>query len=349
MVASRWMPGLLCVALLGCGKQPERSSPPPRVPAVMALRLETGRLKRILTLPGELAAFESADLYPRVTGLVSEVRVDKGSQVYQGEVLAVLVAPELGADMAKARAGYLAALSTYQKLLSASRAPGVVSQEQLETSQQTVAAAHDELRALTSSEDYLQVLAPFSGFITERDVHPGDLVGPDKAQRLFRVEDIHTLRLTVPVPEAETATFRWGATVSFRVLAYPDRSFIGTIRRIPHRVDRLTRTEAVELDVANPGDSLSPGMYAEVAWPAERHEATFLVPPSAVVTTTRDTFVVGLEHGEVTWIPVRVGAAGERREEIFGDLRIGEPLAVHASDELRNGEPVEIQRFTADR
>src|SRR5688572_942288 len=62
-----------------------------------------------LSLPGELTAFQAVAIYPRVTGFVKTVNVDRGSRVRAGEVLATLEAPELVAQRAEAQSKLQAA------------------------------------------------------------------------------------------------------------------------------------------------------------------------------------------------------------------------------------------------
>ena len=70
------------------------------------------------------------------------------------------------------------------------------------------------------------------------------------------------------VPEAEVASVRRGTRVRFRVPAYPEKTFSGAVSRVHQSLDPKTRTMAVELDVANPRNELSPGMYPQIDWPA---------------------------------------------------------------------------------
>src|SRR5262249_5814357 len=137
--------------------------------------------------------------------------------------------------------------STYQRLKTASATPGVVAGNDLEVAQKAVdadrarvqsaresaEAAKAALRSITEIEGYLQVRAPFDGVVTERNVHPGTLVGPvpssGSATPLLRVETVTRLRLVVPVPERYLAGMAEGAKVQFAVPAYPNQTFSGTV------------------------------------------------------------------------------------------------------------------------
>src|SRR5713226_726094 len=196
------------------------------------------------------------------------------------------------AQRAEAQAKTSADRATYQRLKEASKTPGAVAKNELEVAEDALKADSERVRSLRTLEDYLRITAPFDGIITERDVHPGALVGPPSssgARAVVRIEEDDHLRLTVPVPEADAGGIRQGATVEFTVDAWPGQHFIGTIARIAHSVEERTRTMPVELDVDNRDGKLAPGMFAEVRWPVQRDVATLFVPPSAVVESMEAT------------------------------------------------------------
>src|SRR5262249_18195875 len=157
----------------------------------------------------------------------------------------------------------------------------------------------------------LVVRAPFDGVVTERNVHPGALVGPPagpNATPMLRVEQVSRLRLTVAVPENDVGAIAEGAPAEFSVQAWPGKKFSGTVTRVAHAIDAKTRTMPVELDVDNPGGKLASGMYAEVRWPIVRSAPSLLVPATAVVQTTERTFVDRVRDGVLEQVPVRRGA-----------------------------------------
>jgi RND family efflux transporter MFP subunit len=339
---------------------------------VDAVRVVSSTLSATVPLPGELQAFEMVPVFAKVSGFVLDVSVDRGSVVKRGQVLARLEAPELMAQRAEAQAklqsaesqlvGANAKLSaddaTYRRLKAASATPGVVSGNDLEmaqhavdadraqvTSQQDlVAAGKEALRSVTEVAAYLDVKAPFDGVVTERNVHPGALVGPPGSARsgepLLRVESVARLRLVVPVPENYLAGVRPGQSVDFGVSAYPGRRFSGTIARLAHVVDVKTRTMPVEIDVENGKGDLTPGAFADVRWPVSRREPTLFVPPSAVASTLDRTFVVRLRDGKAEWVDVKTGVSVGKLIEVFGDLHADDQVAVRGTDELKAGTPV---------
>ena len=357
--------GLLVVGLL-LGQTP---------PTVDVVRVVAKPLERTVRLPGEFMPYLSVAIYPKVTGFVEAVNVDRGSIVKKDDVLARLVAPELEAQLAEAQAKVQAVeaqraeaeaklvsdQSTYEHLKAAAATPGVVAGNDLVVSEKAVEAARARVRSLESSakagrqavqalqevERYLVVTAPFDGVITERKVHPGALVGPAggaaASMPMFQLEQVSRLRLTVPVPELDLAGIVNGARVSFTVPAYPGETFAGIISRVAHSVDIKTRTMPVELDVQNRDGRLAPGMFPDVVWPVRRKRPSLFVPPTAIVVTTERTFVIRVNNGAAEWVNVTRGAQSGNLVEVFGPLKEGDQVVRRGSDDLREGTRVPVK------
>jgi RND family efflux transporter MFP subunit len=259
---------------------------------------------------------------------------------------------------AEAAAKLAGAQSTYDRLKAASATPGVVAENDVVVAQKTVEAAQalarsyeDSLKAAQAQAQavrdlfqYLQIKAPFNGIITERNVHPGALVGPGSAATpLFRLHQITRLRLVVAVPEALVGAMVKGARVPFTVPAYPGDIFYGVVSLLAHDLDEKTRTMAVELDVRNPDLRLAAGMYPEVQWPVRRPEPSLLVPPTSIVTTTERMFVIRVAGGVAQWVNVSRGARVGDLVEVFGPLKDGDTVVRRGTDEIREGTKVNIQ------
>ena len=322
-------------------------------------------LSRTADLPGEFQPFLMVSLHARVAGYVEKVLVDRGSVVKQGQLVAELSAPEMAAriaeaesrvhaaesDRLQAEAQLAAAESSWEKLKKAAETPGVISGNELtlaekqveaaralvSSKRQAVSAAEAAVRAQKLMEDYLRITAPFDGVVTDRLVHPGALVGPGADPVLLVIQQVAHLRLTVAVPEQDIGGIVAGAKVEFKVPAFPERTYAGTVARVAHALDLKTRTMPVELDVQNPDGSLSPGMYPSVKWPIRRTRPSLLVPKTSVVTTAERTFVVRAREGKAEWVDVKKGAADGDSIEVMGNLQAGEMVVRRATDEIRNG------------
>jgi membrane fusion protein, multidrug efflux system len=357
-----------CVGIfIGCNKN-ELAQANQQKPRVVTVRpVVEQQLQASLTLPAELMPYEAVAIYPKETGFVEWIGVDRGSRVHKGQVLVRLKAPEVDARQAQsqaqvqnaesqldaARAKLASDEATSNHLKDAAKTPGVVAGNDLIVAEKTVEADRANVRAgegtvkasqqalgaYSALQQYLQVTAPFDGMITERNVHPGALVGPsaDTATSvpMLRLETDKRLRLVVPVPQAYLASISSGQKVQFTVPAYPNRNFEGKIARISNSVDEKTRTMPVELDVVNRDGLLTPGTYAQVQWPIHRMGASLVVPRTAIASDLEHTFVIRVRDNKTEWVQVQAGLTKDDLSEVLGDLKPGDLVVVRATDELR--------------
>jgi len=351
------------------------SAPPgPSAPVkVDTVRVVSRRLQTTIVLPAQLTPYEQVDIYPKVTGFVETVSVDRGSHVHRGEVLVKLSAPELGSQRSQAEAAVGAAQSqlasaqaklssdngTYLHMQEAARTPGVLAENDVlvagqtvsadkglvDAAEQNVAAAKDAQRSISQTESYLTITAPFAGTVTTRNLHPGALIGPASGaggqQAILQIVDDKRLRLVVPVPEAQLGDMKLGQAVSFAVPAYPGQAFKAPIERISHAVDEKSRTMPVELDVLNRDGRLSPGSFTTVSWPLERSYPTLFVPSSAVTNDQQHTFVIRVRDGRAEWVTVQTGQADAGEVEVFGQLKADDQVVKTASDAIHSGDKVQ--------
>jgi membrane fusion protein, multidrug efflux system len=336
---------------------------------IAMVKVESRSLSRTVPLTAELTPFLQTDVEARVPGYVEKVLVDRGSKVRRGQLLVILSAPEMGsqtsaseaslhqaeADVAQAKAAAAGATSTYERLLEAAKTPGAVAGNELIQAQKqkeateavvqareaSVKAAASQLSSTREMQAYLRVLAPFDGIITERLVHPGMMVATGSHQALLRLQQTSHLRLVVPVPETYVGNLTRGKQVNFHVPAHPGKSYSGKIARIPESLDGQSRSMMVELDVLNTDGALAPGMYPTVDWPVSSGDNLLFVPSTSVVTTTARTFVITSVNGRAHWLNVRKGPASGEQVSLRGELKAGELVVKQATDEIREGTPLQ--------
>ncbi|MET3503434.1 RND family efflux transporter MFP subunit [Mucilaginibacter rubeus] len=323
-------------------------------PTVQIVPVTKGRLSSNITIPGELIPYQQVDLYAKTNSYVKKLLVDIGSEVHQGQLLAVLEAPEINSQLAAAQsrikqfeAVYFASKATYDRLVSTSKTPGTVSQNDLEQAeakknadQANIDAAKSGLKEVSANLAYLEIRAPFDGVITSRNVNLGAYVGPGgkSTDPLFTIQDQGRLRLVVSVPEGYTGALSNKSEVNFTVRALPSQKFTAQVKRIAGALDEKLRAERLEMDVYNKDKKLLPHMFAEVSVPLPAGDSTYVVPKTAVATSTEKVFVIKVVDHKAVWVDVKKGLSNGDSIEIFGgDLKPDDKLVKAASDEIRNG------------
>jgi len=334
----------------------ERSQEAAETPTVQLVPVTKGKLSSTISIPGELIPYQQVDLYAKVNSYVKKLLVDIGSEVHAGQLLVVLEAPEINSQLAgaqsrikQAEAVYFASKATYDRLLNTSKTPGTISQNDLEQAEAkknadmaNVEAAKSALREVSANLGYLEIRAPFDGVITSRNVNLGAYVGPGGkgSDPLFTLQDQRRLRLVVSVPENYTGSLSNKSEVDFTVKALPNQKFTAQVKRLAGALDEKLRAERLEMDVFNKDKKLLPHMFAEVNVPLPAGDSTYIVPKTAVATSTEKVFVIKVEDHKAHWVDVKKGFTVGDQTEIFGDIKRGDKLVKAATDEIRDGSTV---------
>lgn len=357
---------LLCAA---CGQEKKNESNVTEAPVVDVIAIQSLQPSLEVVLPGELKPWDKTEIYPRVKGYVSSVAIDRGAFVKKGQVLAVLEAPELVASFNQARAHvssveatllerqerHNASRRTYTRILQTSKTKGAVSANELEVAyaammadsallsatRENLQAAKAQMEAQRQLAGYLTVRAPFDGTVVERNISPGDLVGPEtNVKPMFVLEDGSKLRLTVAVPENMANSIGEGSMASFSTQAEPLKTFNASFARSANSVQEKNRSMIAEFDFVNEKGELKAGMYAEVRITVKRNTSSLFVPKSALLNSTEGVFVLKVSNDVTEWVRVQKGNSVDSLVEVFGPVREGDIVVKTAHDELRNGQPV---------
>jgi len=315
---------------------------------------------KTIVLPGDLRPWEIVAVHAKVKGYVKIVKVDRGSLVRKGQTLAMLEAPELEAQLAEGlarledfKSQYFASKVTYQRLVQMSATQGAVAVNELDLTRSKMIvdsmqmlSAVESYKAKKEMVNYLTIIAPFDGIVTERDISPGELVGPEGSQPMFILENSMILRLTVAIPELYSSQLRDDSEVKFKVNALPEKIFTARLSRSSQSLDLSIRSMYAEFDVANQLHLLKSGMYAEVSLPVERSAPTLFVSSSSVVNSTERVFVIQVIDNHAKWTDVKTGTQVDTLVEVFGPLKSGGFVVSKASEEIRDGSEVTVKRFS---
>ena len=323
----------------------ERAAAQDRGPTVRLAPVELSAADRTLAIPGEVRAWNQATLYAKVAGYVREVRVDKGSRVKKGDLLARIESPETDQAVLGARAD-LQVKQMQADRLRTLRPQGFIAQQDLDNAEGALSVARATLQSLLATQSYEQLRAPFDGVVTARYVDPGALVAAgtssnQSVQPLFDVADMKTVRVQVYPGQDDAADLRNGAPVSIALPDDPGHPIEATVTRISQGVDARTRTMLVEIDVRNEPVRLYPGSYVNVRirFPGRR---TPLVPGDALAWRGDALYVARLEpENRVKLVRVQPGEDDGRRVQILSGLQGGEQVVLNPSAELSDGDRVQ--------
>ncbi len=333
------------------------------VPTVALATPRHGGEARELVLPGNVEAFYTAGIHAQVSGYVKEWRKDIGARVRKGDVLAVIETPELDQSIAvaeselnKAKANLALAKVTAQRWNSLRESAAVSQQtaDEKTADARAQAAEADAAQAgvdrLKAQKAFADIVAPFDGVVTARDIDVGSLVRADGGAQLFAVADVHQMRIYVPVPETYAAEMKDGMTATLDLPEYPDRKFDAKIETTSHGIDQKSRTLLVELLADNTDGALFPGAFTRVHFQIPPDAHAVLVPASALIY--RDNAIqVGVlgPDNRVNLKKVQIARDLGTDVEITNGLSKDERIVTNPPDAINDGEEVRIMNAETEK
>ncbi len=328
--------------------------------AIVSVALVSPRLDsspRSFILPGQVWPFYDAAIEAQVSGYVKEWRPDYGAFVKKGEVLAVIDTPDLDQRIARARQLVARAKSAeaFADLTSqrwnALRATGAVSQQASDATasharveQADVAAAVADLNRLLAWKAFANVVAPFDGVVTARNIDIGSYVTVSgKHPPLFKVADIHAVRIYVSAPENYASDLHEGVAATMTLTQQPGRVFHAAVVTTSHAIDVKSRTLLVELNAANFDRALTPGAYVNVSFSLPKTSGAALrIPSSALAIGPNGVSVATIVNGRARFKKIVVAHDYGVEVEVASGVSLHDRLIDNPGDGLVDGDPVRI-------
>ena len=345
------------------------------IPTVVVISPRAGAATQRLVLPGTVQAWFEAPIYARVPGYLKDWYFNFGAHVKKGDVLAVIETPDIDAQLAGAQAKLNSARavvkvreaekqfaeSTYQRWKDSPK--GVVSVQEQESKQADfnsaiarlnsaiaeVAVDQGDVDRLQALENFKRITAPFDGVVTARETDIGALInagsgtGGGNGPELFRVADIHQMRIYVQVPQQLSADIQAGLTAELHLPQYPDKTFKATVATTSSAINTSARTLLVELHADNPDGQLQPGAYAQVDFELPSNPNIVRIPTSALVFRERgmEVAIVGPDD-KVELRPITLGRNLGTEVEVLKGLNVSDRLVNSPPDSLATGDTVHV-------
>jgi len=355
----------IALALAGCSGSSAEPTPAQTIPEVLTVQAKPADPAFELRLPARALAGESAQLFARATGFVSERRADLGDKVQAGQVLAVISAPESDQAVHEAAAG-LAQAKADQELAKVNydRAEvlvgsGAISKElysdrkaNFDVAVAARGAAEARLAAARERQGFQTVRAPFSGVVVARNVERGDRVVGDaaSAQPMFEVNALDPLRVVVDVPQNVALQIQPGVEGDVTFPELPGQTFKAQVVRSAQAISRDAGVMRTELRLPNPDSRIPAGMVGSVSLHLQRSVPAMVVPVSTVVqrgTVAQVAVVTG--DGKLDFHDVTLGRNLGNEIEVLSGVAANETVVLAPNALLTSGSPVKARAFVAEK
>lgn len=349
------------------GVQAAPTAAPQAVP-VTVVSVQTEPIRMWNAFSGRLAAVDSVELRPQVSGTITEIRFHDGQLVKKGDVLVVIDPRPYAAAVAESK-GELSAARHRVELAKKQRARaerlvknGHISKSVLDerVNDHTVAisqvnTARAKLDQAEIDLDYAYIKAPISGRLSRAEITVGNLVeaGPnapiltsivstDGIYADFEVDERTYLRhMHVLTDAGDDASV---IPVELTIDAGEMRAFDGYIQSFDNRIDPATGTIRARAIFTNKDGSLLPGTFAKVRMGSPDLKEVVLVDAGAIGTDQdrKFVYVVG-EANKVMYREVSLGASVDNKRIITRGLNTGDRLVMDGLMKIRPGMTVAPQ------
>ncbi|MSR36625.1 MAG: efflux RND transporter periplasmic adaptor subunit [Gemmatimonadetes bacterium] len=291
-------------------------------------------------ITGSLQPAYMAVVKAQVPGAVTNISVDRGTSVGQGQPIATIEAAGVRAQAAAAEANLALAR---QRLESARtlREAGALSALDFQVAQAGYQAAEAQAAGAKEMAQRATIRSPIAGIIAERTVEEGEAVGMNDP--LFTVVRSDVLELAGAVPVDAAGQIRPGQVVVFTLSAFPGREFRGEVARVEPVADPSTRQVGVYLRMRNPGGLIG-GQFATGQVLGQSTTESVVVPESAVRGDGPDAYVLVIEGGRAVRRAVAVGATDPTRGlvGIASGMEAGAQVIITPTAAITEGARVEV-------
>ena len=329
----------------------------PTVTVVVPGRTEVGR---VISASGPLAAKRDQPIgIAGSGGRVVRVLVDAGSWVRAGQVLAVVdrsvqsqQVAQLAAQVEAARANAALAQSNYERAVALVDR-GFVSKAEIDSKKATrdaanaqVRVAQAQLNSMRAEVGRLNVVAPASGLILERNVEVGQVVGAGSTG-LFRMAEGGQMEMRAQVSQQDLAFVHVGMPATVTPVG-STQSIAGTVWQVAPVIDPQSRLGDVRVAIPYSA-AIRPGGFAEVRITSGTTSAP-LLPQSAVLSDDKGNYVYIVNaKNEVERRSIKIGTVDDNGVTIAAGLSGNEPVVMSAGPFLNPGQKVNPRRQAAAR
>mgnify|MGYP002863498546 CR=1 FL=1 len=316
----------------GGGKGEEAAIP---VKADSVLR---GAMNSYIETYTRLEAEREINVMARATGFLTELSVEEGDRVQDGQVLVRLDKEEPELRLRQVEGGYNEAKANYQRI-KVLHEKKMVSQSEFDAALLGFENSKLNLAEAELNFAHTDVKAPIAGVILQRMVELGALVGSGK--ELFVIADMDPLLAKIHVPERRMFQLHSGQKAIVSAEALPGQSFEGSIRMISPMVEPESGTVKVTLEV--PANSmLKPGMFCTVRIITDSRLNTLIVPKKALVLETESDDVYVVSEGRAKLVEVSTGYTEGDRVEILSGVEEGMRVITVGHEGLKDGSRVRV-------
>ena len=316
--------------------------------AVSAMQLQPMDVPESITTVGSLRSEREVILTPEAEGRVVSINFEAGQMVEAGKLLVQLNDAPERADRAAALARADLAntqLARSKRLINS----GAESRENLDERRAERDQALAAVKQWDARIEQKQIRAPFAGQLGIRRIDLGQYL--ESGDTIVSLTDTSQLFMDFYLPQRLLSKLQEGSTVHVTTDAWPDREFTAIVETIEPRIDPDTRNIIVRAQLANPDNTLRPGMFvhAELILPPQTNQ--LVLPTTAVHTTAAGDSVLVIRgsnattEGQVDYVRVAIARRFKNHVIVSQGLQAGDVIITEGQLKVSPGAQVKVAQL----
>lgn len=291
-----------------------------------------------LSVTGALQAEQEVKIISQTAGLVTKLFFKEGSTVQKGQVLVAIDNTELEARLAEAMTNEGLAGETEKRAALLIRS-GAISQQEYDAAGAGLKSMKAQTQLINAQLAKTQIRAPFSGTIGLSTVAVGQYLSP--ADMIANLVSSDPIRITFSVPEKYASNVAINTVLQFTI-AGSEKVYTAKVYAIEPAIDPATRTLQLKARTANPGGTLLPGAFAQVALPVSVIKDALLVPSEAIIPVQNGQKIFIKENGAAKEVRVQGATRTDKAILITEGIKAGDTVITSGNMSLKEGTKVKV-------
>lgn len=311
---------------------------------VITLTLEPVRLEDKINLPAQVEPHEDLWMKSEVFGQVTDILVEEGQRVRQGDVLVTLDDRDYRSRLERIEANYNLMRQEYNRYVSLAKKK-IAAKNKLEEIEARLKDAAAQRKEAQLALDRTRIASPIGGHLNHISPVKGDLlkVGDPVAQIL----DVDNVKVTVGVPESDVSAIFDLDEATVILEALEGLRITGKKLFLSYQPRTLARLYDLELLVPNPDGRIRPGMFARVELVKKVFENALVIPLYAVITQNEDQFVYVENDRHAKKRHVEIGILTGWQVQVVSGLSVGDRVVVVGQRQLDEGHALDVIKNVA--
>lgn len=347
------------LSLVSCGDKQENAQQAGQQQAqatpVKSVKIPTDSVVTFKSYPTSIEGVINSDARPKVSGYITDVLVDEGEKVSQGQVLFKLETASLTEDAEAAKANVNAAQVQVDQLKPLVE-KDIVSENELATAKAKLKQAQSNYHSVVANISYATVKSPVDGYVGTIRIRKGNLVSPSDPKPLTTVTDISEVYAYFSMNEKDYLDFLKiadGKTKAEKIKNMPDISLImangdtyqekGTIQTVNSQVDKESGSVSFRAIFDNPGQLLTNGSTGKIRIP-QVYKDILVVPQKSTYERQGYTYVMKVEKTDSATVAktqaIEVKDEARNLYMVESGIEKGDEIVAEGVDQLQNGQPI---------